>query len=150
MAFVSFPFRKDGVLQYENMHTIDLGDNCFEIDNSPFYVYGVSCRDIISARRVGSRLLFDRVIKHGGHSTYRVRLPIGQSHGYFAGLWDPLHKLGCSYEGSSAADRRLYSIDIPAGADVVAAYDYLEQNEQNGLWEFEEAHYCPPEGGDPL
>src|SRR3954471_10271407 len=117
---VSFPFSKGGVIHYENMYTTDLGNDRFEVDNSPFYVYDVSCRDIISADWHDPKFIFRQVIKRGGHSTYRVRLPFGKSHDYFMSLWTPLRKMGCTYEGSSAADRRLYSIDIPTGVDVVA------------------------------
>jgi hypothetical protein len=55
----------------------------------------------------------------------------------FRGLED----LGCTFEGSDAGERRLYSIDVPPEADIEAIYRLLESAEDRGEWEFEEAHF---------
>ena len=55
----------------------------------------------------------------------------------FARDWEPLEKLGCTYE---RANRRLVAIDVPPRSDVYAVYAVLEDGEKDGLWEFEEGH----------
>ena len=91
-----------------------------------------------------NELIFLRIVSRGGHSTYRIRLPIGSDHNFFLEQWLALEKLGCTYEGSSASTKRLYALDIPPNANVAAVYLVLEKGEQEGIWEFEEAHYCEP------
>jgi hypothetical protein len=111
------------------------------VDNSPFRIFGVSFGDMISVSRDGNNFIFSSVIKSGGHSTYRVILPTGKDHEYFLQHWDEFSKFECTYEGANG-DRRLYSIDIPNLSDVEAVYSLLQNNENSGIWEFEEAHYA--------
>lgn len=127
---------------FENLHGVFVADERYALDNSPFYVYGVSLGDVVTVREWNGRLLFESVAERGGHSTYRVKLPLGADHEHFERYWPKLATLGCSYEGSSANERRLYSIDIPPGVDVGAAYAVLDEYERAGAWEFEEVHYC--------
>jgi hypothetical protein len=86
------------------------------------------------------QLVFSSVAQRGGHSTYRLKLPRGASHGYFLEFWPRLGNLGCTYEGADAS-RRLYSIDIPPDVSVQEVYDTLTQLETAGIIEFEEGHY---------
>lgn len=124
------------------MHGVYVSGDRYRIDNSPFYAFDISCGDIVNVREASGRLLFDSVSERGGHSTYRVKLPSGKGHEDFLKYWPELSALGCSFEGSSVDERRLYAIDLPPEVDVQAAYDVLRANEDAGVWEFEEAHYC--------
>jgi uncharacterized protein DUF4265 len=144
-TIVAFPFENEGGVAHENLHVIRSGLNRLVVDNSPFYVYGISFGDVVTAVPDGARLLFDRVIERGGHSTYRIKLPAGTDHRYFLTYWPALEALGCSYEGSSAGVRRLYAIDVPPEADIHEVYRMLEEGENEGRWEFEEGHYCSPD-----
>lgn len=141
---ISFPI-DDGEATYENMHAVRLDDG-YMVDNSPFHAYGVSYMDIVSADLdKDGRLIFRNVVRRGGHSTYRIRMPEGKDHQTFLELWPKLQELGCSFEGSSLGCRRLYSVDLPPETNVDEVYDYLQMHEDRGDWEFEEAHYCAPE-----
>jgi hypothetical protein len=126
----------------ENMHAEALPDGTFRLENSPFYFYGISLGDRFEAAAEDARLFFLRVIERSGHSTYRVKLPPDKVHSDFLELCGPLKALGCTNEGSGANEQRLYSIDIPPGADVHAVYRLLEEGEKAGHWVFEEAHYA--------
>lgn len=137
---VSFPFNDI----IENMYAIPMKNGYFLLDNSPFYIFGISAGDMFSSKKDGGGLLFDKVVFRGGHSTYRIKLPIGADHDFFMNHWEFLAKLGCSFEGSSQNSQRLYSIDMPPEVDVNTAYQYLEEKEAAGVWVFEEAHYCGP------
>lgn len=127
----------------ERMHCIANEDGNYWLDNSPFYAFGVSYRDIISATKKNNDLVFSSVVARGGHSTYRVKLKHGQKHEFFLANWQELALLGCTYEGSSV-NGQLYSIDVSPGTDVRKVYRVLEAGEMNQFWEFEEAHYFDP------
>jgi len=114
----------------------------YQLRNSPFYAYEVSLEDIVEAERgEDGQLVFKRVTIRGGHSTYRLVLEREISSSDFQRHWEPLERLGCSYEGK---DSRLLSVDVPARADVAAVFRLLEQGERDGTWDFEEAHCAQP------
>jgi hypothetical protein len=138
---ISVPVEVDGLSTFENMHATCHSENSYVIENSPFYAYGMSLGDIVAADRIDGRLLFTKVLERGGHSTYRIKLPRGMNHELFLENWAQLEGLGCSYEGSTAGERLLYSIDMPLGVDVHAAYMILQQNEDHEIWEFEEVYF---------
>lgn len=143
-TMVSIRFPVEGA-EVEVMHAIRRADGLFILDNSPFHAYGVSFGDVFSAvESEEGGVVFSKVVERGGHSTYRVRLREGEGHDFFIQHWSALGEIGCTYEGSGLADRRLYSIDIPPSVSVDKVYALLEQGEQDGVWEFEEAHYSQP------
>lgn len=141
---VAFSASDGGEAIVERMHAIPRSDGCYVLDNSPFYTFGISYRDVFLASQKDGGLVFSGIKSRGGHSTYRVRLPVGRDHEFFLGHWSELEKLGCTYEGSSANPERLYSIDIPPGVDVFEVYRLLEEGELQGTWVFEEGHYFDP------
>jgi hypothetical protein len=126
----------------ENMHADLLPEGTFRLDNVPFHVRGISYGDEFTVVPEDGRLFFSNVVRRGGHSTYRVKLPKGSPHSHFLERWAPLKTLGCTYEGSSLGERRLYAIDVPPGADVHAVYALLEEGEAADHWVFEEGHYA--------
>lgn len=135
--YISF-LLEDGT--YENLHAYRISDKIYIIDNSPFYCFDISYGDIVYIKDVNGRILFDSIKERGGHSTYRIKLPNGKSHDDFLNIFRSFEKLGCTYEGSGINNRRLYSIDIPAGVDVNLIYSFLTDAENRGELEFEEAH----------
>src|SRR5687767_10444557 len=124
-VFVSFLVEKDGEEFHERLHARPLENDLYCLDNSPFYAYGVSFGDIVFAPMVGGVPTYKRTATRRGHSTYRVRLPVGHGHDAFLARWPYLEKLGCTFEGSGADAARLYSIDVPPNADVHAVYALL-------------------------
>lgn len=139
---VHFPLspqdRSQGV-EAENLWAMKLGRDKFKLDNIPFYVYGVSSGDIVTAEMADGRLVFRRVVERGGHSTYRllVKDEAGFESEHFKRLRVQLEKLGCSYE---VAKRRWIAVDVPPDTDVFAVYKLLESGEGAGDWDFEEGH----------
>lgn len=114
-----------------------LGAGRFRIDNSPFYFFGLSYRDIVAASEdEHGQLQFQSVYEHGGHSTYRLmRTPGAEEH--FAAFWRPLEALGCTYEGGPG---RLVTVDVPPPADIHDVYALLDSGAQGGAWDLEEGH----------
>jgi hypothetical protein len=128
------------------MYALPVSEGVCVLDNSPFYAFDISLGDFFLVEEIDREYFFSRVIRRGGHSTYRIKLPIGKEHGYFLEHWRTLEGLGCTYEGSSVNDRRLYSLDVPPEVDVFEVFKILEGKEVLGIWVFEEAHYFHPEG----
>jgi hypothetical protein len=141
-VMVSFLIPEENGGGTERMHATPLGEGRYIIDNSPFYVFNISCGDVIQAStdKDGEKS-FLRVESRGGHSTYRIRLPIGLDHKFFLENWAALGELGCTYEGSSVNSGRLYSVDIGPDVNVFDVYKILDEKERQGVWVFEEAHY---------
>jgi hypothetical protein len=117
-------------------------DFAFRILNSPFYAFGVSAEDIISADLRDGFLEFREVLYQGGHSTYRLFLQGGRTiqDKDFTSLWKPISELGATYEN---ANSRFVAVDIPPGKDIRTIYNHFEEGEKLGVWAFEEANYVP-------
>jgi len=94
----------------------------FRLENSPFYVYGVSYLDVVAADAGSDRWLFTHIKKRSGHSTYRILLNGKHQEAEFKTRWPELETLGCTYEEGGKPEHRLYAIDIPPDADVHEAY----------------------------
>lgn len=124
----------------ENIWAERVGHNSYRIDNIPFYVYGISLDDVVRAIERDGHTVFEAVLLHGGHSTYRVLVQddAGFESPAFQSRQELLRQLGCSFE---VAKRRWIAIDVPPKTDIFAVYKELEQGEQQGVWTFEEAHY---------
>lgn len=124
----------------ERLWATPLDEGTYLLENSSFNYYGVSYKDIVSAEKREGDLIFTGVIKRGGHSTFRVRLPTGAEHNIFIENWDELKDLGCTFEGCAGNSRRLYSIDVPPDISTRKVFQILTDMENKGIWEFEEAH----------
>ncbi len=59
----------------ESMWASPAGAGQLRLENIPFYVYGVSYRDVASVLVEEGLPLFQEVVERGGHSTYRISCP---------------------------------------------------------------------------
>lgn len=125
----------DDVYGVETLWAAPLADGLYRLRNVPFLAYGYSEDDVVNVAYIAGRLMVAGVTQRGGHSTYRVFLPAPMGEEEFAPLWEPLARLGCTYE---RANTRLIGIDVPPEADVYAVYAVLEQGEKATQWSFEE------------
>ena len=139
----SLDAKQSGGIETERLWASPQPDGTYVLENSPFHAYGVSYRDAVYVNVENGNLVFAKVARRGGHSTYRVRLPKGKDQGYFLEFWPQLAQLGCTYERTSD-ERQIYSLDLPPTVSVHAVYDVLTHLEEAGIAEFEEAHYCEP------
>jgi len=136
---VKFPLPDDREgIEAEWMWAGPLHGQALALDNSPFHVYGISFKDAFEVELAGNVLQFVRVVSKSGHRTVRVRFPRSTGHAAFLAIWPRLEALGCSYEGSQL-EMPLYSIDVPPGADLDAVVDFLAEQEQESVLEYEEA-----------
>ena len=116
----------------ETLWAFDLGDGRYKLDSTPWYQYGVSYQDIVSASLKDGQLHFDQVLAKSGYRTLRVRSDerVPQA------LLDSLVSIGCSYEG---ANPTFISINVPSSTELQAAVDLLIES---GLeWEHADPTY---------
>ena len=123
----------------EGMWAFDLGDGRYRLDNVPFFLYGVSIEDIVSAELVDGILVFREIVSRGGHSTYRIYMK-GPDRARAAGLEERLAEIKALGASLERANRVLIAIDIPPEADIFAIYKLLEAGEDATLWTFDEGH----------
>jgi hypothetical protein len=118
----------------------DLGGDQYRLLNSPFYAFGVSVDDVVTAKPAEGRLIFQGVAKRGGHSTYRLYLQNGRKiqDSQFNEFWKPISALGATFEN---ANDHFVAVDIPPKVDIHRIYQLMQAGEDAGAWAFEEAHY---------
>lgn len=137
----------EGGADVETLWTIDLGDDRYRLENSPFYAYSVSWQDVVLAPFSPEEQMatFERVLEKAGNRTIRVILDSTPEEGdASAELIQGLLRLGCSYEGASA---RYLSVNIPPGVELEKVCAYLEEREAE--WEHADPRYSelyPEEG----
>jgi hypothetical protein len=51
---------------------LDLGNDRYQFDNTPFFARGVAWKDVVVGRRDGEQILFHEVDRHSGHSTILI------------------------------------------------------------------------------
>ncbi len=112
-----------------------IGENLYELDNTPFFATGVAWKDIVRVRQAeDGELLFEDVVESSGHSTMRViisdvtKTPSIKEH---------LAALGCTWEQSHIEG--LIAVDVPPTTDLRRVRDFLRQGRAEDLWDYEEA-----------
>jgi hypothetical protein len=131
---------EDGSAQVETLWAFDLGNNEYQLDNSPFYAYSVSWQDVVYAPYDSTEefATFQRVVRKSGNRTVRVIFDVPPEPGNQADqVLKGLQALGCGYEG---ANRRYLSINIPATANLNQIGAYL--TEQGVQWEHADPTYA--------
>jgi hypothetical protein len=122
----------------ESLQALPLGSNAYRLENSPWFAYGVSYRDVVEAQpsKTGEFDLptFVRVLEKSGNRTLRVYLeqPVEtelevRQHPTLA----PLLQMGCAVEG---AQGNYFAINIPAEVDFDAVCSHLHATPD--LWEY--------------
>ena len=118
---------------WEHLWAIQQG-SWYEIDNIPFFVKGVSVGDVVSVHQKNGELVFDEIIKFGGHSTIRVVM-FNAASGY--SLRCKLENLGCATEGSHLPN--LFSVDVPPEVNYSEVIDLLIEATEKEDIDYEEA-----------
>ncbi len=130
-----FPFENsEGGEEIETMWTIKRNEG-YEIDNIPFYAKEIALGDVVAARTdAEGALWYTELVQPGGHSTLQL---------WFARQEDveavraALHQRGCSSEMSDLP--RLVAVDVPPHVPYESIKALLNQGEQAGQFEYQEA-----------
>lgn len=106
-----------GEFEVETPWATQVGPNLFELDNIPFFAYGISLGDRFFAEPTEDdpRPVFRRIHEKSGNRTIRIIFdpPVNESAESRAVL-DALVELGCTYEGANPG---YICINIPPAAD---------------------------------
>ena len=116
-----------------------LGDDLYELDNTPWFAYGLSWKDVIEARppAPGEWPEFVRVVKKSGYRTVRVMLePPADKSEESRRFLARINEIGCTYEGMN---QRLICIDVPPAVDLMVIREYLIASGQE--WEHADPTY---------
>jgi len=131
---------EDGTAEVETLWATPLGDDRYQLDNSPFYAYSVSWQDIVYApfRPDEGFPTFERVMSKSGNRTIRVLfdLPV-ETDNTSEQVMKGLIALGCDYEG---ANQRYVSVNIPSGVELESVRQYLIQCK--ATWEHADPSYA--------
>jgi hypothetical protein len=113
------------------------GPGGYELDNIPFYARGIALGDFVGvARGLDGGLEFDRVIRRGGHSTYRIWLRQRRAD-------DPqytiaqLREQGLIIESDSTG---LLAVDVPPSVSLERTEALLFAGEDSGRWGLQEGY----------
>jgi Domain of unknown function (DUF4265) len=117
-------------------------DEGYELDNIPFYANGVALGDIVSAEPdAGGALVYQSVVRRGGHSTYRIFL-------LEPGPDEPQRAVDCLRAHGLGVERDvpgLLAIDIPPNVSLEGAEALLFEGVDSGRWELQDGYRA----GDP-
>lgn len=119
---------------WEHLWVRESGTGEFTVDNTPFFVRGISFGDVISADRRNGELVFAKLLRPSRHSTLRV---IVFDKTIVPEIRLSLRDLKCASELSHVSG--LIAVDCPPEASIDDVRGFLEQGEEAGRWEYEEA-----------
>jgi hypothetical protein len=131
---------EEGGTHVETLWATHLGADDYKLDNSPFYAYGVSWEDVVSApfNPEEGFPTFDRVVSKSGNKTVRVIFETAIETGNDSDrVLQGLVALGCSYEG---ANRKYVSVNLPPHVELNVVRTYLI--EQKATWEHADPTYA--------
>jgi hypothetical protein len=113
-----------------------------ELQNVPFFVRGISCGDIICAKPDHERreLIFDGLVRHGGHSTIRIILR-DKALNVRDRVLEVLRAAGCTWEFTTVDFH--FAVDIPEASDYRSLRVFLVDMLSTGVLEVEEAFIAP-------
>ena len=128
LAKVAFPIEV-GEATTETLWALNLGEGRYQLDNTPWFAYGVSWQDVVEAvpEAEGGFPVFRRVVQKSGHRTLRTALPESATEAFL----EEIKGLGCSFEG---ANREFIAIDVPPAVELQRVTDFLEEKEVE--WEY--------------
>jgi hypothetical protein len=116
-----------------------LGSGRFRIESCPFFAYGISRDDVVSASEAAGEEAprLDDVVEKGGHRTLRVAVDpqVDIADGAVQGLLERLLELGCTHE---TLRPKLVALDVPQQVDVTIVAELLQAlaDDRTILWEW--------------
>lgn len=112
-----------------------VGPDLYELENAPFYSYGLNYLDVVRAVENNEGLLeVSEVVKSSGHRTLRIFFGSSLDESGQQELLVELMTLDVSFE---RADDRYLAIDVHPEADYDEVCDKVWQLQQSGLLDYE-------------
>jgi len=140
---ITIPLPKDNAAgaDTESVWAEPQGDGTYKIKNVPFYAKGTSCEDVVEAEPQNGNLVFKRVVRHSGHSTYRIYAKTDRRSSEVMNVLQALEKMHSDIE---PATDKIVGVDVLPEADIYAVYQVLDDAERAGILEFQEGHCGHP------
>ncbi|MGD9773943.1 DUF4265 domain-containing protein [Diaphorobacter sp.] len=117
-----------------------LGGNRYQLQNYPFFAYGISFEDIFEAEpkyEDDPRPYVTRVVQKSGHRTLRIFMKESiQESAEARAVLDRLQAMGCGYEGDGA---KFFVINVQPHCDFEAVRDYVDSCDID--WEYADPTY---------
>jgi len=109
----------------EGLWAKSLGNDLFEVQNSPWHSREINFLDVVKAVAPSEdkRPVFISVERRSGHRTMQIIL-LSKGKERQQEILDQLNKLGANYENANGS---LYAIDFPPGIDWEPSKRYLEE-----------------------
>ena len=129
----------DGGANVETLWAIPLGNDTYRLDNSPFYVYGVSWQDTVFAPVDPQEQFptFVSVVEKSGNQTVRVIFDPPVASGNVSDkVLQGLVALGCTYEGANPG---YIVVNVPPAVALPQVRTYLV--DQAAQWEHADPTY---------
>ncbi|SRR6266516_3358187 len=120
----------------EGMWAKPLGEDLYEVQNVPFYAYGLNFGDVVRAVQPApnKKPVVSELVRAGGHRTLRVTFSDSLTESERLEHLCSLNDLKASFEG---ANKRYFAIDIEPDGDYEAVCDRLAAWEAQGPLEYE-------------
>ena len=120
----------------ESMWAEPLGNDMFQIENVPFYAYGLNFKDIVRATSDSDELKPEirELIKPSGHRTFRIFFNKEINREQQEIILESFCELHVSYE---RADKIYVALDMNLEGDYQAVFDKLEYYENQDVLGFE-------------
>jgi hypothetical protein len=128
-------------MRTESLWARRVGPELFVLENSPFWVDGLSYRDTVRARLRRDGWRFASVHARSGHSTFRLHVADRCVGSPWPPLVAPLRLAGCSLERGG---ERLAAVDVPPEVALHEAVRRLEEGRTLGRWDYEVGHLGHP------
>ncbi len=143
MVKIKIPLAQDNLAgaEAEWIWAEPLEDGTYVVKNVPFYAKGISCEDVVKAEPDDGALVFKGVVRHSGHSTYRIYANAGRTTPDVEALLGTLRGLHCDIE---PATDKLVGVDVLPEADVYKVYEAMAESERAGIIDFDEGHCGHP------
>jgi hypothetical protein len=119
--------------KWETLWADEIEPGLYCVDNIPFYVYGISSGDLISAEDDGDQLVFGKLVRPSSNTVFRLYVAEAAE---MQAIRESLRALGCESELSNLP--KLVAVEVPGDVDFGLVADFLEKGEESGRWEYDE------------
>jgi hypothetical protein len=109
-----------------------------QIMNAPFFVKGISNKDVVEVKKTDGEVWFSKVRKKSGHATLRLlaRKFLDNEKSTIRAL-DLLERSGCAVEGASLGEGRIFAVDVPTYVAAEEVVRIVESGAELDLWDAE-------------
>ncbi|MFJ3233579.1 DUF4265 domain-containing protein [Streptomyces sp. NPDC086787] len=122
----------------ESLWAVDLGDDMVRLDNTPWFVRGVSSGDVIRVETDDEGVRWaGETVRASENCTIRlIVMKDGGSGAARQTVLETFHRLGTTGEGIERF--RMVAFDVPPDADLPRIRKLLEHGDAEGWWHWEE------------